>query len=457
MGLVDRIAAARGEQRFSIDSWLADYLIPATESGYGYGGYGSQFGVRTTYEGQRVQEVSDTLPGYMAALRGAPPAFAAQALRARVLSQVRFRYRNRQRKLFGDRSLGLLERPWVNGTTADLVTKMEWHAGLAGNAFVIRQTDRMRVLRPDWTGILYGSESEAKESDGSLSGFMLDATLLGYVYQPGGVGRGRAEPVLLLPDEVAHWAPMSDPESPGAGMSWITPAVRDIQGDKAASAHKLQFFANGATPNMVVKGITAQSPEKFNEIVDMLEDRHKGLANAYRTLYLTAGADATVVGANLRQIDFNATIGTGETRISYLSGVPATLLGISKGLEGSSLNAGNFNAAKRTFGDTWVSPTLQGLAAALSTIVDVPGGAELWFDTADVSLLHEDAKDAASIAQTDAATIANLVREGFTADSAKAAVIGRDMGLLVHTGRVSVQLQEPGTNPNGGVANDGNG
>jgi hypothetical protein len=52
--------------------------------------------------------------------------------------------------------------------------------------------------------------------------------------------------------------------------------------------------------------------------------------------------------------------------------------------------------------------------------------------------------DAANITNVQAATIANLVKEGFTADSAKAAVVAGDMTLLKHTGLLSVQLQPPG-------------
>ena len=37
-----------------------------------------------------------------------------------------------------------------------------------------------------------------------------------------------------------------------------------------------------------------------------------------------------------------------------------------------------------------------------------------------------------------------LVKEGFTADSAKAAVLGQNMSLLQHSGLISVQLQPPG-------------
>jgi hypothetical protein len=127
-----------------------------------------------------------------------------------------------------------------------------------------------------------------------------------------------------------------------------------------------------------------------------------------------------------------------------LSRVPASLLGIGEGLAGSSLNAGNFSAARRSFGDTWVYPTLQDLAATLAPLVTVPGDAELWFDTADMPVLREDAKDAADIEQVKSVTIMNYVREGFTPDSVVAAVNAQDITLLKHSGLVSVQLWAPG-------------
>jgi phage portal protein BeeE len=232
------------------------------------------------------------------------------------------------------------------------------------------------------------------------------------------------------------------------GQSWVTAALRDIQGDRLATDHKVKFFENGATVNLVVKGIPAVTKEQFDGIVDMIDSRHQGVANAYRTLYLTAGADATPVGADLKQLEFKATQGAGETRIAFLGRVPAPLLGISEGLAGSSLNQGNFAMARRIFADSWIYPSLQDVSASLESILTLPsrgGAAELWFDTADMPLLREDAKDAAEIQQIQATTITMLVREGFTAESATAAVIGQDMNLLDHTGLVSVQLQPPGT------------
>jgi LAGLIDADG-like domain len=205
------------------------------------------------------------------------------------------------------------------------------------------------------------------------------------------------------------------------------------------------FVLTHNTPNLVVKGLAATSQDQFNDLVDMMETRHAGLRNAYRTLYLTAGADATVVGADLRQLDFKATQGAGETRISMLSRVHPVILGASEGLSGSSLNAGNFGAARRMWADTWIYPTLQDLAASLAPLVRVPGDAELWTNTKEMPILREDAKDAAEIEAIKASTIVKLTQSGFTRESAVAAVMAEDMTLLREDPMwVSVQLQQAG-------------
>lgn len=444
MGILERIADARGETRGSIDQYLTDYLLPTQ---FGYGGNQYQVGgynLIQTLAGNRASEIVNTLPGYMAALRQCPPAFAAELVRASVLSQARFTFRNlpgrpNARKQFGTRELGILEKPWGSSTTGELIARMEWHAGVAGNAYVTRRPDRLRVLRPDWVAILYGSQQEPEDAIHAL-----DGELLGYVYQNGGLYSSGNQPTTLLPADVAHWSPIPDPEAGEVGMSWVTPAIREMQGDRMASEHKIRYWENGATPNLVVKGIPAVTKAQFDEIVDAMEAKHAGVANAYRTLYLTAGADATVVGSNLADLDLKSVQGATETRIASLSRVHPVILGIAEGLSGSALNAGNFGMARRIWADTWIYPTLQDLVASLATIVNVPSGAELWFDVADMPILREDAKDAADIGQIQSSTITQYVREGFTWESSVAAVMGQDPSLLKHSGLTSVQLQPPG-------------
>jgi phage portal protein BeeE len=227
-------------------------------------------------------------------------------------------------------------------------------------------------------------------------------------------------------------------------VSWLTSAIRDLQSDQLAGDHKIRYWSNGATPNLVIKGLPAVTRSQFDELVDMMEERHAGAANAFRTLYLTQGADASVIGNNFHEIDFRGVTAAGETRISVLSRVPASLLGITEGLQGSTLNTGNFSAARRTFADTWVYPTLQDLSKSLAPLVKVPNDAELWYDVTDIGLLREDAKDQAEIDSVKAGAIRNLVDGGFEPETAIKTIAPEWAQSLKHTGNVSVQLQPPG-------------
>jgi hypothetical protein len=439
VGLLERISASRGtETRYSVDDWAQDWM-----DSLGYGGV-STLGLNQTYPRQTIEQIRQELPAYMHALQQCPPAFGAQMVRASVLSQARFAFRNlpwtkTPRRVWSSTALSPLEKPWTNGTTGDMISRLEWYAGLAGNGYTARRDDRRRVLRPDWVGVLHGSDSNPDDPI-----WAIDSQLLGYVYRQGGVLNGNSRLEFILPEDMAHWTPIPDPLSPDMGMSWLTPAIRDMQVDRAATQHKLQFFANGATPNLVVKGIPAKNKAQFDRMVEMMEEGHAGTANAYKTLYLTAGADVSIVGSDLSKIDMKAVQGSGETRISVLSRVPAALLGISEGLAGSALSSGGFPSARRMFADTWVYPTLQDLAATMTPMVKVPSDSELWFSAEDIPLLREDGKDAAEIQSTQATTINSLVTAGYKPDSVITALKANDWSLLVHSGMYSVQLQPAG-------------
>lgn len=462
MGILDRISrtARPAASRNSIDMWLQNYLIPSQQFAFGGNTYGYGGQLRTTYQAGKIQEITNTLPGYAQAVRSCPPAFASQMVRALVVSQARFTFRSLRssdsRRVFGTRALELLEQPWPGATTGELISRIEWHAGLAGNAYIYRrqavgEKPQLRVLRPDWVGILYGSQMEPK----NFTGHALDSKVIGYVYQEGGIRADNDNQLhILLPEDVAHWAPIPNPESPGIGESWLTAGLREIMGDRAATDHKLMFFKNAATPNLVVKGVPAATEDEFHHTVDMIEKAYAGVANAYKTMYLVPGADVDVVGSDFASMEFTQLLGRGETRISVLSRVPAALLGISEGLQGSTLNQGNFGMARRMFADTWVYPMLQDMCAALSKLVDVPQDSELWYDTRDIPLLREDALDAAEIQSVIAATISSYISAGFTPESATAATVAQDPKLLVHTGLVSVQLWEPGADPMAGSKTD---
>jgi hypothetical protein len=86
---------------------------------------------------------------------------------------------------------------------------------------------------------------------GSRTGSELDTQVVGYEYKPGGPSSGE-DPILLLPEQVAHFAPIPDPLAKYRGMSWLTPILNEIAADESASTHKRLFFENGAKLGYVV-------------------------------------------------------------------------------------------------------------------------------------------------------------------------------------------------------------
>jgi phage portal protein BeeE len=243
---------------------------------------------------------------------------------------------------------------------------------------------------------------------------------------------------------------LADPTHPFRGQAWLSTVLPDVGADNEMTTYKHAFLKNSATPNMVVKFDPGVSQEAYKKFQERLESRHQGARQAFNTLYLGAGADIKMVGSNLEQLAFKSVQGAGETRIAAAAGVPASILGISEGLAGSALNAGNYTAARRRFADGTMRPLWRSAAGALQNLVGVPSGAvRLWYDDRDVSFLQEDVLDAAEIRGRDASTMRTLVDGGFDPDSVITAVTTGDMSLLTHTGTLSVQLQPPsdGTEP----------
>jgi hypothetical protein len=400
VGLLERIAEARRGGTIR----RADGPLDPSDYWFNYGGY-TYFGTPSTSQRNSETIEADFQGLVQQAYKQNGVIYACERARLSVFSEARFQFRQirggRPGDFFGNRDLAILERPWTNGTTGDLLTRMLQEADFAGNAFYTIRSGEMRRMRPDWVSIVMGSHD-----DPSVTPADLDAELLAYAYWP--------------------------------------PVVREIMSDGAATEHKLAFFRNGATPQVVVSFDKDMKEETFQRFVRKMNVDHQGASNAYRTMYLGGGADVTVVGADLKQLDFKATQGAGETRIAAAAGVHPTIVGLSEGMQGSSLNAGNFNMARRLFAEGTLSTLWRNVAASLSTLVPPPPGAELWCDTRDVPFLREDQKDAADIQREEAGTISSLINAGYTPDSVVSAVVAKDWTLLVHTGLYSVQLQPPG-------------
>ena len=388
-----------------------------------------------------AEEIPQTFGGFTsAAYKRNGIVFACQVARMLLFSEARFLFRRRldgrPGELFDGPGLRRLDEPWPNGTTGDLLARAIQNVDLGGNFYAVDDGDAIRTLRPDWVTIIVGSNDPRNDSK-----WPIDAEVVAYLYRPGGPGGGE-DPILLMPSQVAHWAPIPDPSFRFRGMSWLTPVIDEIMADGAATTHKLKYFEQGATPGLVVTLDASIMQEQWESWVNAFEDEQTGYLNAYKTLYLGGGADVKVMGANLRQADFKITQGAGETRIAAAARVPPIIVGLSEGLSAATYS--NFAQARRAFADFTMRPLWRNFAGSMQTIIRPPDGAELWYDDRDVPALQEDQKDASEILATKAQTIKALVDAGFNPDGVVAAVTSGDLDRLEHSGLMSVQLLPPG-------------
>ena len=399
-----------------------------------------------SYGGHRYIAPVSSVPE-MTALQGQSNPIVAAAIHARmmVFAEVRFQWQpysgGRPGNLFGTEALTLLERPWPNATTGDLLARMEVDASLYGNSYWVKMEGRgvephLMRLDPRHVKVMTASVNDP------ITGGKWGEHLVGYAV----VDDHDQDVKIFLPEEVCHYKPLPDPSHPFRGRTWLSTVITDVQADQELSGYKHSFMRNAATPNMVVSFDPSITKEAFDTFVSRLESNHRGSAQAYRTMYLGGGADVKVVGADFQRLDMKSVQGAGETRIAAAAGVPASYLGISEGLAGSALNAGNYGAARRRFADGTIRPLWRAAADALQTLVPAPDPAtRLWYDDRDVSFLQEDVLDSAEIKQKDAMTMRTLVDGGFDPQSVIDAVTAGDLTLLRHTGTVSVQLQPPGS------------
>jgi phage portal protein BeeE len=396
-----------------------------------------------------VDRVSGAFPALASYGHGANGVvFSVMAVRQFVFSAARFRWQRirdgKPSDMFGNRDLAILETPWVGGTTQDLLSRMIQDADLAGNSFNVLDTPLTRLggddqaeivrLRPDWVQIVTRPRFR---NDGQLGN-----RKVGYLYTEGGPQSGE-DPAALMLDEVAHFMPSPDPLAPFRGMSWLTPVIREVENDSLMNSHKRKFFENGATPNMIISHAAGADREAIIAFNKRLEAENGGVSNAYKTLNLYPGADATVVGSDMKQVDFKQVQGAGETRIAAAGGTPPVIVGLSEGLESATYS--NYGQARRRFGDGTIHPLWQNVSGSLATLLPPPGpGVRLWYDPDNIPFLREDEKDAALIQQTRATTVNSLIMAGYTPDSVIAAVEADDFRVLEHSGLYSVQLQALG-------------
>src|SRR5688500_3321993 len=186
-----RSLLGRPEERADPTISMVDWYEQMTYQGLGY----LLSGTTTSND---TESIENSFLGYIHGLyKSNGIVFACMEARRSVFSQARFQFQRitngRPGDLFGSGALALLENPWPNGTTGELLSRAIQDVDLSGNHYVVREKDRLRRLRPDWVQIILNAPpDQAVQSD-----------VLGYAYLPGGINHG--DPTIYTPQELAHW------------------------------------------------------------------------------------------------------------------------------------------------------------------------------------------------------------------------------------------------------------
>lgn len=349
--------------------------------------------------------------------------FAAEVARMMLLSEAQFQFQAADDKhLFGDTRLGILERPWPKGTSGELIARCEQDAGVVGNSYTWAPPgeDRLIRLRPDWTTII--SEMVQVPGGGTYR------NLVGYWWEPPKSVLDQGKGFFVPAEEVAHWAPIPDPQANFRGMSWLTPVYRDINADSGLIDYKIQYLTNAATPNIIIRYSQKLQPGTIDSVRERMKARYGGVGNAFKTLVLDQGADLTVVGDNLSKMDFANVAQAGAERILSAAGVPPLVVGLEP-IKGAGKS---YEEVIRRFADLTLRPLWRSMCGALETLIDgLPSpGVRLWVDTGDIAALQEGEQVRAQVTLIRSQALLTLVQAGYTRDSAVGAVEAGDMSQL---------------------------
>lgn len=385
--------------------------------------------------------------------KGSAVVFGTAWARTRPFSEIMFKWRpmdaqNVSYSLFGSKSLTLLENPWPYGKTRDLLVRAIQDVDIGGNFFAVREIGpdgkpRLRRLRPDWVDIVMDTDPR----------WATRSNVTGYAYYPGGAFVGSdSKPEIYLPEQICHWAPFPDPAAMYRGMTWLTPALNDVLVEQETNKHKVSFFKRGAILSTLIVFPPGMGGDEAQSYKDKFESMYGGMLNSGRPMYIGGGVDVKVLETDFSKLDMKSIIGMAETHIAMAAGVHPTVVGMSEGMQGASLNAGNYETANRGFVNSTMRFLWGSFCGAIEHLVDKPrersGNAIiLWYSDADVSILNDDRQERSEIQSKDSQTMINMAMAGWTYESVVEYMVTGNPEVLVDSGYRSVQLYRPGETP----------
>jgi hypothetical protein len=399
-----------------IDRWIR------RDAGYWEGMATGASVLTTSYGSPDREAIMPSLAAWAQQAYGSSsPVFSVILARLALFSEARLQLQALDDKhLFGNRSLSILEHPWPDGSTGELLVRNEQDACLAGQSYTWAPPgeDRLVRRRPDWMTIV--SELVAVDGGGHYR------RKIGYWYEPPKSVLGQGQGEFYPAEEVAHWAPIPDPAADFRGMSWLTPIYRDIAGDDGLTRYKIKYLENSASPNLLIRYAQKLHPGTVDAVRERMHARYGGVDNAFKTLVLDQGADITVIGNSLQQMDFSNVEAAGEQRILSASGVPGVLVGLEP-LRGAGRG---YQESMQKFANLWGRPQWRSWCAAHSKLVDPPAGNRLWYDTSDIAALQDGELERGQAALVRGQALLTCRQAGATLESSVAFINSGDVTKL---------------------------
>ena len=207
----------------------------ARQQGY-YEGMASGAAVLMTFgaDDKREKSIQNLFAAAQQAYATNGVVFACVLARMMLLAEATFKLRSLvDKRLYGTEDLRILEYPWPNGTTGDLIARLEQDSSQEGNAYLVKAgPDRLVRLPPGEVTIV---STEFTTPVGRFK------EVVGYDWDPELAAQAtgsKATAQFFTVDEVAHFAPIPDPLAKVRGMSWLTPVLKEVTADSGMTQYK---------------------------------------------------------------------------------------------------------------------------------------------------------------------------------------------------------------------------
>jgi len=230
----------------------------------------------------------------------------------------------------------------------------------------------------------------------------------------------------------------TNPDNLSEGFSPGRAAKRWTTLDDYIADYQAGFFRNGAVPagQMI---ITARTSTEFNDIVDMLEQRHKGAGKNNNLTYTHRPTDqnGTPLNSQIEWVPFSSQnkdmalkdlFDNVNKKIDSSYGVPASIRAVNDQNTYASVRIDEYIFAKYA-----VYPMALKIWSKFTFELNrITGGTGLAvsFDY-DMPTVADEEKVKAEARQTDATTVSTLTTEGYTVDSAIEYIKTNDIQVLI--------------------------